>query len=235
MGTMRSRPFCLLPCARFWATGFLLAALAAATLASAGMAETGRAETDAPPVKEANTYPAVDVHAKEKVAIAAEPFDTKEKCKIFQVDYLKFNILPIRIIVTNMGDRPISLNDARIYFVDATGNRIDAAEPEDVERRTTPKERQGTNIPIGPIKVHTKGSATDSKIEADFNSFEYAALVVEPHMTRAGFLFYDMQGLGDTPLHGAKLVLRELKDADGKELWYFEIPFDKYLEAQKAH
>jgi hypothetical protein len=230
MGTMRSRPCCLLPRARFWATGFLLAALTAATLAASGMAQT-----ESPQVKDANGYPAVDVHPKEKVAIAAEPFETKEKCKIFQVDYLKFNILPIRIIVTNMGDRPISLNDARIYFVDASGNRIDAAEPEDVERRTTPKERQGTNIPIGPIKVHTKGSATDTKIEADFNSFEYAALVVEPHMTRAGFLFYDMKGLGDTPLHGAKLVLRELKDADGKELWYFEIPFDKYLEAQKAH
>jgi hypothetical protein len=227
---MRSRSYCLFPRACRWAAGLLLVAVAAAALATSGLAEN-----DPPPVKDANTYPAVDVHPKEKVAIAAEPFDTKEKCKIFQVDYLKFNIMPVRIIVTNMGDRPISLNDARIYFVDATGNRIDAAEPEDVERKTTPKERQGKDIPIGPIKVHTKGSATDSKIEGDFNAFEYAALVVEPHMTRAGFLFYDMQGLGDTPLHGAKLVLRELKDADGKELWYFEIPFDKYLDAQKAH
>ncbi|MGC2618725.1 MAG: hypothetical protein WA414_06745, partial [Acidobacteriaceae bacterium] len=228
MGTMRSCPYCLLPRARRWVPGFLLIALTAAALPAAGMAAT-----DAPAVKDANSYPAVDVHPKEKVAIAAEPFDTKEKCKIFQVDYLKFNMMPIRIIVTNMGDRPISLNDARIYFVDANGNRIDAAEPEDVERRTTPKERQGKDIPIGPIKLHTKGSATDSKIEADFDQFEYAALVVEPHTTRAGFLFYDMQGLGDTPLHGAKLVLRELKDADGNQLWYFEIPFDKYLDAQK--
>jgi hypothetical protein len=195
------------------------------------------AQTDPTAVKDATTYPAVDVHAKEQVAIAAEPFDTREKCKIFSVDFLKYDFLPIRIVVTNLGDRPISLNDARIYFVNAAGNRIQAAEPEDMERRVSPKDSRGTNLPpIGPIKLHTKGKASDSKIEAEFDQFEYAALAVEPHTTRAGFLFYDVQGLGDTPLHGAKLVLRELKDADGNQLWYFEIPFDKYLEAQKpAH
>jgi hypothetical protein len=26
--------------------------------------------------------------------------------------------------------------------------------------------------------------------------------------------------------------LRELRDADGNELFYFEIPFDKYLESR---
>jgi hypothetical protein len=192
------------------------------------------AATDPPQAKDATTYPAVDVHAKEQVAIAADPFDSKEKCRIFGVEFLKYNFLPVRIIVTNMGDRPISLNDARIYLVDASGNRIQAAEPEDVERRISAKDSRGTNLPpIGPIKLHTKGKDSDNKIEAEFDQFEYAALAVEPHTTRAGFLFYDIQGLGDTPLHGAKLVLRELKDADGNQLWYFEIPFDKYLDAQK--
>lgn len=209
----------------------LLSALLLATLGAGAM---GR--TDPPPAKDATAYPAVDVHPKERVAVAVEPFDTKEKCRIFDVEFLKYDILPIRIIVTNMGDRPISLNDARIYFIDATGNRIQAAEPEDVERKISAKDSRGTNLPpIGPIKLHTNGKDSDKKIEADFDQFEYAALVVEPHTTRAGFLFYDMGGLGDTPLHGAKLTARELKDADGQELWTFEIPFDKYLDAQKQH
>ena len=72
----------------------------------------------------------------------------------------------------------------------------------------------------------------DAKIEQDFSEFEYAALVVEPHTTRAGFLFYDIQGLGTAPLRSAKLLFRQVKDADGKELFYFEIPFDKYLQTQ---
>jgi len=71
----------------------------------------------------------------------------------------------------------------------------------------------------------------DAKIEQDFSEFEYSAIAVEPHSTRAGFLFYDMEGLGGNPLRGAKLILRQLRDADGKELFYFEIPFDKYLDA----
>ncbi|HEY6447220.1 MAG TPA: hypothetical protein VIY53_12235 [Acidobacteriaceae bacterium] len=224
---MHSRP-------RHWSPRAARFAIAACLL-TASLGALGA--TDTPAEKAATDYPAVDLHAKEQVAIAAEPFDTKEKCKLFSVDFLKYDFLPVRIIVTNMGDRPISLNDARIYFVDRDGNKIQAAEPEDVERRVSPKDSRGTSLPpLGPIKLHTKGKASDSKIEAEFDQFEYAAIVVEPHTTRAGFLFYDMKDLGDTPLHGARLLLRELKDADGNQLWYFEIPFDKYLDAQKqAH
>lgn len=188
--------------------------------------------TDLPPVKDATGYPDVDLHAKEQVAIAAEPFDTPEKCKVFKVDFLKYRFLPIRIIVTNLGDQPISLRDARIDFIDAAGDRIPAAEPEDVERRITPRDSRGTNIPIGPIKLHTKGKDSDNKIEAEFDQFEYASLVVDPHSTRAGFLFYDMDGLGNQPLRGAKLTFREIRDSRGNQLFFFEIPFDKYLAAQ---
>lgn len=201
-------------------------------LFSIALISAASAESDPPPAKDATAYAAVDFHSKEQVAIAAEPFDTAEKCKIFQVDYLKYRFLPIRIIVTNTGDHPVSLRDARIFFISAAGDRVPAADPEDVERRVKPKDARGHDIPVGPIKVHTKGSASDDKIESDFDHFEYGALAVEPHTTRAGFLFYDMQGLGDTPLRGGKLVLRELRDASGNELFYFEIPFDKYLEAK---
>jgi len=190
------------------------------------------AESDPPPARDATSYPAFDFHPKEQVAIAAEPYDTPEKCKVFHVDYLNYHFLPIRIIVTNTGDNPISLRDARIFFISAAGDRIPAAEPEDVERRVKPKDSRGHDIPVGPMKIHTKGKASDARIEADFDHFEYAALAVEPHTTRAGFLFYDMAGLGDTPLQGAKLILRELRNSDGNELFYFEIPFDKYLHAR---
>ncbi len=196
-----------------------------------GIIPFSRAESDPPPARAATSYPAVDFHTKEQVA--AEPFDTAEKCKIFRVDYLKYRFLPIRIIVTNNGDHPISLRDARIFFVSSNGDRVPAADPIDVERRVKPKDSRGIDIPVGPIKVHTKPSASDEKIEGDFDHFEYAALAVEAHTTRAGFLFYDMQGLGDTPLQGGKLVLRELRDSGGNELFYFEIPFDKYLEARR--
>ena len=143
--------------------------------------------------------------------------------------------MPVRLIVTNNGDRPISLRDARILFVAAAGDTIQAAEPEDVERLMTRNEREGKKIPMpGPIpSIKLKPKASNKEIEEDFDTFEYGAVVVGPHTTRAGFLFYDVSQL-DKPLKGAKLHLHKLRDADGKELFYFEIPFDKYLKSKSS-
>jgi hypothetical protein len=188
-----------------------------------------------PPVQPATSFPAVELHAEEHVAIAVEPYDTKERDSIFRVDYVDHGVMPVRLIVTNLGDRPISLRDARILFETASGDRIQAAEPEDVERLMTRKEREGSKIPMpGPIPpIHTKPKGSNSEIEQDFNTFEYSALAVEPHTTRAGFLFYVVEGLSH-PLIDAKLYVRAIRDADGKELFYFEIPFNKYLQSKSS-
>ncbi len=188
-----------------------------------------------PPVQPATSFPAVEVHPDEHVAIAVEPYDTKEKESIFRVDYLSHDVMPVRLIVTNLGDRPISLRDARILFVTADGERIQAAEPGDVERMMTRKQQQGSRVPLpAPLPpIHTKPKGSNKEIEQDFDTFEYSALAVEPHTTRAGFLFYDVSGLSD-PLVGAKLLLRKLRDADGNELFYFEIPFKKYLQSKSS-
>lgn len=188
-----------------------------------------------PPVQPATSFPAVEVHADEHVAIAVEPYDTKEKESIFRVDYLGHDVMPIRLIVSNLGDRPINLREARILFVTADGDRIQAAEPADVERLMTRKEREGGKIPMPtPFpSIHTKPKGSIKEIEQDFDTFEYSALAVEPHTTRAGFLFYDVSGLSH-PLLGAKLLVRKLRDADGNELFYFEIPFNKYLKSKSS-
>jgi hypothetical protein len=188
-----------------------------------------------PAVQPATAFAAVEVHDDEKVAIAVEPYDTHEKAAIFRVDYLSHDVMPVRLIVTNNSNRPISLRDARIILYSADGDKIQAAEPEDVERLMTRKEREGKKIPLpGPLpSIKIKPKASNKDIEQDFNTFEYQALVVEPHSTRAGFLFYDVSGL-DHPLQGASLSLRKLRDADGKELYYFEIPFDKYLKSKSS-
>jgi len=188
-----------------------------------------------PPVQPATSFAAVEVHAGEHVAIAVEPYDTKERESIFRVDYTEHGVMPVRLIVTNMGDRPISLRDARILFETATGDRIQAAEPEDVERLMTKKDRMGTKIPMpGPLPpIHTRPKGSNSEIEQDFDTFEYSALAVEPHTTRAGFLFYIVEGMS-RPLEGAKLYVRTIRDADGKELFFFEIPFSKYLQSKSS-
>jgi hypothetical protein len=195
----------------------------------------GATDHTPPPIQPATAFAAVEVHEDEKVAIAAEPYDTKEKESIFRIDYLGHGVMPVRLIVTNNGDKPISLRDARILFQTKSGERIQAAEPEDVERLMTRKEREGGKIPMpGPIPtIKLKPKASNKDIEEDFNTFEYGALVVEPHTTRAGFLFYDVSQLAD-PLTGSKLHLHKIRNADGHELFFFEIPFDKYVQSKSS-
>jgi len=189
------------------------------------------AEHPPAPAGAASTYPAFDAHPDEHVTIAADPYDTKEKASCFRLDYLKLGFMPIRVIVTNDGDKPISLEQARIHLITANGDKIPAAEPEDVERRATNIQNPSGGVKLPIPGITPKPKSKDPKIEADFHEFEYQAIVVEPHTTRAGFLFYDVEGLND-PLKGGKLYLRRLQAADGKELFYFEIPFDKYLAVQ---
>jgi len=182
-----------------------------------------------PPVQPATSFVAVEVHEDEKVAIAAEPYDTREKEGVFRVDYLSYGVMPIRVIVTNNSDRPISLLEARITFITAAGDSMQVAEPTDVARLITHKGREVDDPPLPGIKFVSRPGTRD--VEADFDNFEYRALVVDPHSTKAGFVFYDISGINN-PLEGAKLHLRELQDANGKDLFEFDIPFDKYLKSK---
>src|SRR5271163_5271517 len=111
--------------------------------------QTVAAEHAPPPAGAASSYPAFDAHADEHVTIAADPYNTKEKASCFRIDYLKYGFMPIRVIVTNDGDKPINLEQARIHFITASGDKIPAAEAEDVERRTTDiKSVTGAKVPI---------------------------------------------------------------------------------------
>lgn len=184
-----------------------------------------------PTPQNAASYPSYDAHPAEHVVIAAVPYNTEKQGKLFRVHYLENGFLPIYLVVTNNGDTPLSLAQARIDLISAGGERIPAATPEDIERRMTRIDGMRAPIPLpAPLPpIRRKPKSPDKKIEADFNDFEYSAITVPPHSTRAGFLFYDIDGLGPSPLQGADLTLRDLRNSSGKELFFFEIPLNKYL------
>ena len=94
---------------------------------------------------------------------------------------------------------------------------------------------RGKTIPLpAPLPpIHMKPKDIHALVQQDFDTFEYSALAVEPHTTRAGFLFYDVTGLSN-PLVGAKLYVRSIRDSEGNELFYFEIPFAKYLQSKSS-
>src|SRR5271168_1862217 len=62
-----------------------------------------------PAAQPARTYSAHDDHTDEKVAIAADPYDTADKAKIFSINFHEHGLLPIFFVVTNDGSQPISI------------------------------------------------------------------------------------------------------------------------------
>jgi len=183
-----------------------------------------------PPAKPAATYPAHEAHANEHLTIAVDPYDTPEKLEGAKVNYAGHELLPLRLILTNEGDTPISLRNMSIELITGSRDKISPATLEDVLRRIANPDKnpdRPSKVPqlpiprIGHSQARVKGDQRD-----EVDSLIFRAQAVDLHTTQAGFLFFDVQGLSD-PLAHARLYITGLADAKGNELLYFEIPLDK--------
>ncbi len=88
-----------------------------------------------PVAQPAKTYPAHDDHTDEKVAIAADPYDTADKAKIFSVNFHEHGFLPIFFVVTNDGGQPISIANMQVTLTTANRDKLTPDAPEDIYRR----------------------------------------------------------------------------------------------------
>jgi hypothetical protein len=194
----------------------------------------------APPARPANQYAAFDPHPKEQVTVAAEPCDDPKDCDFFRLPYVQHGFIPVRVIFTNDGDTALSLDDARIQFISSNNDKIPAATDDDIERRLfSTKNIKGREVPLPaplpPIHLHDK--PVDKQITQDENDFGFSSTTVNPHSTLAGYLFYDVRQLDEYPLKGAELFVKMVytvagKDGNRKQIFDFNIPFDKWLAAQ---
>jgi hypothetical protein len=183
-----------------------------------------------PVPKTAINYPAHDFHRDEKVAIAADPYDTPDKAKIFSVNFAEHGFLAIFFIITNDGDQPVSIANMEITFITANHSKLTPISTDDLYRRLSNPQM---NTRPSPIPLPHKAKSGIGKKEMDeIESSQFAAKAVEPHTTQSGFLFFDVGGIS-SPLAGASIDITGVDDAKGTELLYFEIFVDKYLNAPK--
>jgi hypothetical protein len=181
-----------------------------------------------PVAKIAINYPAHDFHRDEKAAIAADPYDTPEKAKIFSTDFAGHGFLPVFFIVTNDGDQPISIAHMEIKLITGNHSKLTPVSTDDLFRRLS--NPQASTRP-NPLPLPRKAKSGISKKEMDeIESSQFEARAVEPHSTQSGFLFFDVGGIS-SPLKGANIDITGVTDAKGNELLYFEISADKYLGA----
>jgi hypothetical protein len=181
-----------------------------------------------PVARAAINYPAHDFHRDEKVAIAADPYDTPEKAKIFTIDFAEHGLLPIFFIVTNDGDQPVSIAHMDITLVTANHSKLTPLANEDLYRRLSNPQTATRPSPL-PLPNRVKGTLNRKQMD-EIESSQFAAKAVEPHSTQSGFLFFDTGGI-DSPLRGSNVEITGVDDARGNELMFFEISVDKYFNA----
>lgn len=187
-------------------------------------AQADKPRKPVPPLPAAQ-YPMHDAHATEHVTIAAEPGDIKETQPDTRIDYLDHDMLPVRVIVTNDSDRPITLEEARIDLIAADNSKITAATDNDLNRRLYElKQSKAKKIPLPSplpdITYHSK--PIDTKIVADDQDFGFTTTTVAPHSTVAGYLFYDIRGLDAPALQNATLELRKVRYKEANTSEYLD-------------
>jgi hypothetical protein len=181
-----------------------------------------------PEAKAAFNYPAHDLHRDEKVAIAADPYDTAAKAKIFSIDFSQRGLLPVFFIVTNDGDHPVSIARMEVTLITANDSKLTPLGSEDLYRRFANPQAPTRPSPI-PLPRKSKGALSKKEMD-ELDASQFAARAVEPHSTQSGFMFFDIGGIA-SPLRGANIDVTGVSDAKGNELMFFEIPMDKYLNA----
>jgi hypothetical protein len=183
-----------------------------------------------PVAKTAINYPAHDFHRDSNIAIAADPYDTPEKAKIFSMDFAARGFLPVFFVVTNDGNQPVSIANMEIMLITANHSKLTPVPTSELYRRLSNPQASGRPSPV-PLPLPRKVKGTLSRKEMDeIESSQFAAKAVEPHGTQSGFLFFDVGGIS-SPLPGANIDITGVNDAKGNELMYFEISLDKYLDA----
>ncbi|MFB3815914.1 MAG: hypothetical protein ACE14L_17560 [Terriglobales bacterium] len=191
-------------------------------------------EFTVPRAANAKTYPAHDAHANEQVTIAVDPYDMPGKAGIFKTKWREYGILPMHVIVSNDGDGPVALTGIKVELVTRNRSKIMPATDDDLYRRVSKVKRRGDEPSRNPLPVPLPRRGPEVGVSKDtreeLEAAQFRAVAVEPHSTRAGFLFFDVQGIS-TPLAGARLYVSGLRDNNGQELMFFEIPLEKYLSA----
>jgi hypothetical protein len=183
-----------------------------------------------PPAAHARTYPACEVHEEEGVSIAIDPYDTPEKAAIFKVKYREIGFLPIRLIVSNDGTTPLMLDDLKVEYITLHRDKLEPAAKEDIFRRIAHPEKVTSKptvrlpIPTGPGK---RPAAINKEAAEEVGSALFVTVPVTPQSTNSGFLFFDVRDI-ENPEAGAHIYLSGLRSGTN-ELFYFDIPLEKYL------
>ena len=179
-----------------------------------------------PTLVPATAMAARDVHAQEKLAFAADPYDTERKASIFQAALLEHGVLAILIVFTNDGEERVNLANARFQLITRDRAKAEPYSMDDLRRALTAIRAPGSRGQDQmPLPLPGKGSVHGGLSNRDRDELQramFSVRAVDAHASRQGFLFFDVTGL-DNPAQGGRLYVTGIADNRGHELMYFEV------------
>jgi len=177
-----------------------------------------------PHAENANSYALKDAHPKEKVTAAIELYNTSPKDQIFVAPYNQEGIMPVFLVISNDGNQPVSIKNMQAELVTTSRAKLLALTTDDIFRRVAHIQGSSTPAPrVGPLTLGGNKNKKAQKEYSEILAARFEAEAVEPHTTKSGFLFFDIEGVKQ-PVDGAHLYLTGINDAGGSELMYFDIP-----------
>jgi hypothetical protein len=196
--------------------------VAASALLLAGLVFAGDKRFTPPRAQPAQTYQAHEAHDDEKVAIGLDLYNTDAKATVFKVKYKDYDLLPVRLIISNDGDKPLMLDRMRIELITVHKEKVPPAVRDDILRKLARPEkvtnRPKVRLPL-PVPRDNKPISREAREEID--SAMFVNVPVSPHSTMSGFLFFDVSGI-DNAQEQAHIYISGIR-AGTQELFYFDI------------
>ena len=167
----------------------------------------------------AASYPAHQTNA--QVTVAADPFDTEEKVKTAfgKNNPNPFGVLPMLVVIQNDSGKAIRAEQMKLEYIGSDRSRVAATPAADVRYLKGPRRPNVMAGPTGVPKVLKRKNPLDSW---EIEGRAFAAKMIPPGQSASGFFYFEAK------FHpGSRLYLTGLSEADtGKELFYYEIPFE---------
>src|SRR5690348_4338096 len=138
-----------------------------------------------PAIHPAQSFAANDDHTDERVAVAIDPYDLQDKAEIFSVNYRDIGLLPVRLIITNEGDDPVSLTGMKPTLITANKTKLLPLTSDDIFRRLSRPQQSDRKLPL-PIHQGKKiKGGVKPQVRDEVEAAQFSAQAIEPHTSRA--------------------------------------------------
>jgi hypothetical protein len=195
-------------------------------LSIAAAAATAAAADDKEKEKRFAPGPASSYAAKQTntgITIAVDSFESKEKAKLAfgKVSPYEEGVLPVLVVIQNDSKQAVRVDSMQAEYISADRQRIEATPPDEVKYVAG-----GRPVSLGPSRIPgDPRTSRRRKNKLDIWEIEgraFSAKMLPPGESAHGFVYFRA-----AHRTGAKLYINGLREAaTGKDLFYFEIPFE---------